>query len=38
MRKIFILFAFVFALVTTATAAVVTTATTSDAAFALATR
>jgi hypothetical protein len=38
MRKIFILFALVFALVTTATAAVVTTAVTSDAALALATR
>ena len=37
-RKIFILFALVFALVTTATAMVVTTAMTSDAAFALATR
>ena len=40
MRKIFILFALVFSLVTTATATVVTvtTAVTSDAAFALATR
>jgi hypothetical protein len=38
MRKIFILFALVFALVTTATAVVVTTAVTSDAAMALATR
>jgi hypothetical protein len=38
MRKIFILFALVFALVTTATATVVTTAMTPDAAFALATR
>jgi hypothetical protein len=38
MRKIFILFALVFALVTTATATVVTTALTSDTAMALATR
>ncbi len=38
MRKIFIFSALVFALVTTATATVVTTAMTSDAAFALATR
>jgi hypothetical protein len=38
MRKIFILFALVFALVTGATAAVVTTAVSSDAALALATR
>jgi hypothetical protein len=37
-RKIFILFALVFALVTGATATVVTTAVTSDAAPALATR
>jgi hypothetical protein len=38
MRKIFIAFALVFALVTTATATVVTTALTSDGAFARATR
>jgi hypothetical protein len=38
MRKIFILFAWVFALVTAATGTVVTTAMTSEAAFALATR
>ena len=38
MRRIFILFALVFALVTMATATVVTSAMTSDAAFALATR
>jgi hypothetical protein len=38
MRKIFILFALVFALVTGATATMVTTAVTSDAALALATR
>jgi hypothetical protein len=38
MRKIFILFALVFALVTTATATVVTTALSSDTAMALATR
>jgi hypothetical protein len=38
MRKIFILFALVFALVTMATATVVTTAVTSDSAMALATR
>jgi hypothetical protein len=38
MRKIFILFALVFALVTTATATVVTMAVTSDTALALATR
>jgi hypothetical protein len=38
MRKIFILFAVVFALVSGATATVVTTAMTSDAAFALGTR
>jgi hypothetical protein len=37
-RNIFILFALAFALVTTAAATVVTTAMTSDAAFALATR
>ena len=37
MRKIFILFALVFALVTTATATVVATTMTSDAALALAT-
>jgi hypothetical protein len=36
--QVFILFAVVFALVTGATATVVTTAVTSDAAFALATR
>jgi hypothetical protein len=38
MRKLFILFALVFALVTTATATVVVTAMSSDAAFAVATR
>jgi hypothetical protein len=38
MRKIFILFALVFALVSGATATVVTTALTSDAALALAAR
>jgi hypothetical protein len=38
MRKIFILFALVFALVTGATATMVTTPGTSDAALALATR
>jgi hypothetical protein len=38
MRKLFILFALVFALVTTATAVVVTTAVTSDAAIAQAVR
>jgi hypothetical protein len=38
MRKLFILFALVFALVTTATATVVTTAVSSDTAMALATR
>jgi hypothetical protein len=38
MRKLFILFALVFALVTTATATIVTTAVNSDAAMALATR
>jgi hypothetical protein len=38
MRKIFTLFALVFALATGATATVVTTAVTSDAALALATR
>jgi hypothetical protein len=38
MRKLFILFALVFALVTTATATIVTSAVNSDAAMALATR
>jgi hypothetical protein len=38
MRKLFILFALVFALVTTATATVVTTAVSSDDAMALVTR
>jgi hypothetical protein len=38
MRKLFILFAIVFALVSGATATVVTTAVSSDAALALATR
>ena len=38
MRKLFILFALVFALVTTATATIVTSAVNTDAAMALATR